>query len=67
MSASDQELLDATNEAIFACMKSQSYSVAERSQQRAQLQQLTDFRDKLLNRLQNSGPMCSLGMIDPLQ
>ncbi len=61
--ATAAELLAETNTAISACLASQSYSVAERSQQRAQLAQLTAFRKELLGEVQenrNGGQMASL-------
>lgn len=65
--ATAAELLAETNTAISACLASQSYSVAERSQQRAQLSQLRDFRKDLLGEIQenrNGGQMASVIQVD---
>jgi len=65
MAAAD--LLAECEAAISACLKSQSYSVAERSQQRAQLSQLQALRKDLLSEIQegaNGGMMASVCQID---
>lgn len=65
--ATAAELLAETETAISACLSSQSYSVAERSQQRAQLAQLKDFRTQLLGEVQesrNGGMISSICEID---
>lgn len=72
MSKSTQELLDETNDAISACLKSQAYTIAGRNQQRARLQELKDFRADLIAELEaasdSSGGMCSLGIqVEPSQ
>jgi septal ring factor EnvC (AmiA/AmiB activator) len=67
MATSAQQLLDETNDAISACLKSQSYTVAERSQQRAKLQELQQFRTQLLQEIQDGsggGQMSSVGQIN---
>lgn len=67
MSLSAQDLLDQTNAAISACLTAQSYSIAGRQKQMAELASLRDFRIQLLNEIQagteSSGGMCSLGQI----
>lgn len=65
MAAAD--LLAECEAAISACLKSQAYTVAERSQQRAQLDQLRLLRRDLLDEVQvgaNGGQMASVGQID---
>jgi hypothetical protein len=67
MATSPSDLLDQVNAAITACLTAQSYSVAGRAKQMAQLGQLQAFRVQLLNEIQasneSSGGMCSLGQI----
>ena len=65
--ATARELLAETDQAILACLKSQSYSAADRSLNRAQLSQLRELRTDLLHEINeeaNGGMMASLGQID---
>lgn len=60
------DLLEAANEAILACMKSQEYQIANRRQQRAMLRDLIAARAEFAREVQesgNSGSMASLGEI----
>ena len=52
MATSPQDLLDQTNAAITACLTAQSYSIAGRQKQMAELATLRDFRIQLLNEIQ---------------
>jgi len=67
MATSAQDLLDQVNQAITNCLTAQSYSIAGRTKQMAELATLRDFRIQLLNEIQSgtesSGSMCSLGVI----
>lgn len=61
------ELLAECEEAISACLKSQAYTVAERSQRRAELDKLMATRRELMQEVQVSssgGQMASVGQID---
>ena len=67
MATSPSDLLDQVNAAITACLTAQSYSVAGRQKQMAELAALSEFRVKLLNEIgqaaDSSGGMCSVGVI----
>ena len=65
MAAAD--LLAECEEAISACLKSQAYTVAERSQQRAQLSQLQEMHKYLSELVQVGlvgGQMASVGQFE---
>lgn len=66
--ATAADLLTEVNTAISACLQSQAYTIAERSQQRAKLSELQAFRRELLQEVQesaNGGQWASVGQIDP--
>lgn len=65
--ATTREQLAEVQLAISACLKSQSYSAADRSLVRADLDKLNKREEMLLQRLNeetNGGMMASLGQID---
>jgi hypothetical protein len=62
---SASEHLANVNAAITACLTAQSYTVAGRTKQMAQLAELRKFRQELLDEInagESSGGMCSLGI-----
>lgn len=66
MAAAD--LLAECEAAISACMKSQAYTVADRQQQRARLDELRILRRELMREVSagaNGGSMASLCQLDP--
>lgn len=56
------ELLTQVETAISNCLTAQSYSIAGRSKQMAQLRELREFRQQLKDEVANGtdGSMCSL-------
>lgn len=59
--ATASELLEQVNTAISNCLTAQSYSIAGRSKQMAQLKELREMRKELLDEISNgNGSMCSL-------
>lgn len=69
--ATASELLTQVESAITACLTAQSYTVAGRSKQMAQLAELRNFRKELLDEInagsESSGSMCSLGQMEPVR
>lgn len=65
--ATPSELLTQVETAITNCLTAQSYTIAGRQKQMAQLAELRQFRAELLEEINNgsesSGSMCSLGQI----
>ena len=64
---SPAELLAECNAAISRCLNAQSYTIAERTKNMADLAQLQALRKELMAEVQNSsngGQMASVGMID---
>lgn len=60
------ELLDAVNASILACLTAKIYSQSGRSKQMAELRDLKDFRQQLIDEIGNSeGPMFELGIQSP--
>lgn len=57
--ASASELLEQVETAISNCLTAQSYSVAGRSKQMAQLKELREFRQQLKDEIAN-GSGCSM-------
>lgn len=60
--ASASELLEQVESAISNCLNAQSYSIAGRTKQMAQLKELREFRQSLIDEIANGsgGSMCSL-------
>jgi hypothetical protein len=60
--ATASELLEQVNTAISNCLTAQMYSVAGRTKQMAQLKELREFRQSLIDEVANGsgGSMCSL-------
>lgn len=55
MSTSAQDLLAATEQAILDCLKAQDYSIAGRRKQMAQLRELREMRQSLLDEISAGG------------
>ena len=63
-SSSAQDLLDAVNASILACLTAKIYSQSGRSKQMAELRDLKELRQQLIDEIANSaGPMFELGKL----
>lgn len=69
--ATASELLTQVETAISQCLTAQSYSIAGRQKQMAQLAELRKFRQELKDEISaaanSSGSMCSLGIMEPVR